>query len=48
MSVLMIMIIVIIVNFVLGIIAGWISKNGCVAIGAVIIADLILIALYTL
>lgn len=48
MSVLMIMIIVIIVNFVLGIIAVWISKDGRVAIGAVIIADLILIALYAL
>ena len=46
MSVLMIMIIVIIVNFVLGIIAGWISKDGCVAIGAAIIADIILFTLY--
>lgn len=48
MNLLTITIIVIIVNFVLGIIAGWISKDGRVAIGAVIIADLILIALYAL
>lgn len=48
MSVLMITIIAIIVNFVLGIIAGWISKDGRVAIGAAIIADLILIAVYAL
>ena len=48
MSVLMIMIIAIIVNFVIGIIAGLISKDGRVAIGAAIIADLILIALYAL
>ena len=46
MSILTITIIAIIVNFVLGIIAGWISKNGCVAIGAAIIADMILFTLY--
>lgn len=48
MSILGITIMVIIVNFVIGIIAGLISKDGRVAIGAVIIADLILIALYAL
>ena len=46
MSILTITIIAIIVNFVLGIIAAWISKNGCVAIGAAIIADMILFTLY--
>ena len=46
MSVLMIMIIVIIVNFIIGFIVAWISKNGCVAIGAAIIADMILFTLY--
>lgn len=48
MSILTITIIAITVNFVLGIIAGWISKDGRVAIGAAIIADLILIAVYAL
>ena len=48
MSILTITIIAIIVNFVIGIIAGWISKDGHVAIGAAIIADLILIAVYAL
>ena len=48
MNLLTIMIIAIIVNFVIGIIAGLISKDGCVAIGAAIIADLILIAVYAL
>lgn len=48
MSILVIAIIVIIANFVFGIIAGWISKNWCVAIGAVIVADLILFVLYAL
>lgn len=48
MSILTITIIAIIVNFVIGIIAGLISKDGHVAIGAAIIADLILIALYAL
>ena len=48
MSILTITIIAIIVNFVLGIIAGWISKDGHVAIGAAIIADLILVAVYAL
>jgi len=47
MNLLTITIIAIIVNFVIGIIAGLISKDGHVAIGA-IIADLILIALYAL
>lgn len=46
MSILTITIIAIIVNFVLGIIAGWISKDGRVAIGAAIIADMILFTLY--
>lgn len=44
MNLLTITIIAIIVNFVIGIIAGLISKDGHVAIGAAIIADLILIA----
>jgi len=48
MNLLTITIIAIIVNFVIGIIAGLISKDGCVAIGAAIIADLILIAVYAL
>ena len=48
MSILTITIIAIIVNFVIGIIAGLISKDGHVAIGAAIIADLILIAVYAL
>jgi len=48
MSILAFTIIAIIVNFIIGFIAARISKNGCVAIGAVIIADLILIALYML
>mgnify|MGYP001067600686 FL=1 len=48
MNLLTITIIAIIVNFVIGIIAGLISKDGHVAIGAAIIADLILIALYAL
>lgn len=48
MSILTIMIIAIIVNFVIGIIAGLISKDGRVAIGTAIIADLILIAVYAL
>ena len=48
MSILGITIMVIIVNFVIGIIAGLISKDGRVAIGAAIIADLILITLYAL
>lgn len=48
MSILTITIIAIIVNFVIGIIAGLISKDGRVAIGAAIIADLILIAVYAL
>lgn len=48
MSILTITIIAIIVNFVIGIIAGLISKDGRVAIGAVIIAELILITLYAL
>ena len=46
MSILTITIIAIIVNFVLGIIAGRISKDGRVAIGAAIIADMILFTLY--
>lgn len=46
MSILTITIMAIIVNFVIGIIAGLISKNGCVAIGAAIIADMILFTLY--
>ena len=46
MSILTITIKAIIVNFVLGIIAGWISKDGRVAIGAAIIADMILFTLY--
>lgn len=46
MSILTITIMAIIVNFVLGIIAGWISKDGRVAIGAAIIADMILFTLY--
>ena len=41
-------IIAIIVNFIIGFIVAWISKNGCVAIGAAIIADLILVAVYAL
>ena len=48
MNLLTITIIAIIVNFVIGIIAGLISKDGRVAIGAVIIAELILITLYAL
>lgn len=48
MSILAFTIIAIIVNFVIGIIAGLISKDGHVAIGSAIIADLILIALYAL
>ena len=48
MSILTITIIAIIVNFVIGIIAGLISKDWCVATVAVIVADLILIALYAL
>ena len=48
MNLLTITIIAIIVNFVIGIIAGLISKDGQVAIGAAIIGDLILIALYAL
>lgn len=48
MSILTITIIAIIVNFVIGIIAGLISKDGRVAIGAAIIADLILVAVYAL
>ena len=48
MSILGITIMAIIVNFVVGLVAGWISKDGRVAIGAAIIADLILIALYAL
>ena len=48
MSILTITIIAIIVNFVIGFIAGLISKDGRVAIGAVIVADLILITLYAL
>ena len=48
MSILAFTIIAIIVNFIIGFIAAWISKNGCVAIGAAIIADLILIAVYAL
>ena len=48
MNLLTITIIAIIVNFVIGIIAGLISKDGRVAIGAAIIADLILIAVYAL
>ena len=46
MSILTITIIAIIVNFVIGIIAGLISKDGRVAIGAAIIADMILFTLY--
>lgn len=46
MSILTITIIAIIVNFVIGIIAGLISKDGHVAIGAAIIADMILFTLY--
>ena len=46
MSLLTITIIAIIVNFVIGIIAGLISKDGHVAIGAAIIADMILFTLY--
>lgn len=48
MNLLTITIIAIIVNFVVGIIVGLISKDGRVAIGAAIIADLILITLYAL
>lgn len=48
MSILAFTIIAIIVNFIIGFIAAWISKNGHVAIGAAIIADLILIAVYAL
>ena len=48
MSILTIMIIAIIVNFVVGIIVGLISKDECVAIVAAIVADFILIALYAL
>ena len=48
MSILTIMIIAIIVNFVVGLIVGLISKDERVAIVAVIVADFILIALYTL
>ena len=43
MSILAFTIITIIVNFIIGFIAAWISKNGCVAIGAAIIADMILL-----
>lgn len=46
MSILTITIMAIIVNFVIGIIAGLISKDGRVAIGAAIIADMILFILY--
>ena len=46
MSILTITIMAIIVNFVIGIIAGLISKDGRVAIGAAIIADMILFTLY--
>ena len=46
MSILTITIMAIIVNFVIGIIAGLISKDGRVAIGAAIIADMILVTLY--
>ena len=46
MSILTITIMAIIVNFVIGIIAGLISKDGRVAIGAGIIADMILFTLY--
>ena len=48
MSILAFTIIAIIVNFVIGIIAGLISKDGHVAIGAAIIADLILVAVLSL
>lgn len=48
MSILAFTIIAIIVNFVIGIIAGLISKDGHVAIGAAIIADLFLVAVYAL
>lgn len=46
MSILAFTIIAIIVNFIIGFIVAWISKNGCVAIGAAIIADMILFTLY--
>ena len=46
MSILTITIMAIIVNFVIGIIAGLISKDGRVEIGAAIIADMILFTLY--
>ena len=46
MSILTITIMAIIVNFVIGIIAGLISKDGRVAIGAAIIADMIFFTLY--
>jgi hypothetical protein len=46
MSILAFTIIAIIVNFIIGFIAAWISKNGCVARGAAIIADMILFTLY--
>ena len=46
MSILTITIMAIIVNFVIGIIAGLISKDGRVAIGAAIFADMILFTLY--
>ena len=48
MSILAFTIIAIIVNFIIGFIAAWISKDGHVAIGAAIIADLILVAVYAL
>ena len=48
MSILTIMIIAIIVNFVVGLIVGLISKDERVAIVAVIVADFILIVLYAL
>ena len=46
MSILAFTIIAIIVNFIIGFIVAWISKNGCVAIGAAIIADMILFTVY--
>ena len=46
MSILAFTIIAIIVNVIIGFIVAWISKNGCVAIGAAIIADMILFTLY--
>lgn len=46
MSILAFTIIAIIVNFIIGFIVAWISKDGRVAIGAAIIADMILFTLY--